>query len=85
MSDLNDVPIAVPVPEIVTVRDLAVLIDSSPIAIIKQLMANGVIANINQQIDYDTAAIVAEEMGCVVEPAETEGVSADKAPGEVPA
>ena len=85
MSDLNDAPIAVPVPEIITVRDLAVLIDASPIAIIKQLMANGVIANINQQIDYDTAAIVAEEMGCVVEPAETEGVSVDEAPGEVPA
>lgn len=85
MSDLNDAPIAVPVPEIVTVRDLAVLIDASPIAIIKQLMANGVIANINQQIDYDTAAIVAEEMGCVVEPAETEGVSADEDASEAPA
>ena len=46
-----------------TVRDLAELIDSSPIDIIKVLMANGVMANINQQIDFDTAAIVAAEMG----------------------
>ena len=60
MSEQNDAPVAVPVPEVVTVRDLASLIDASPIAIIKQLMANGVIANINQQIDYDTAAIVAD-------------------------
>ena len=80
MSDPNDTKTVVPVPEVVTVRDLAVLIDASPIAIIKQLMANGVIANINQQIDYDTAAIVAEEMGCMVEPAEVEGVVADDAP-----
>lgn len=46
-----------------TVRDLAGLIDSSPIDVIKVLMANGVMANINQQIDFDTAAIVAAEMG----------------------
>ena len=85
MNDPNDAPVAVPVPEVVTVRDLAVLIDASPIAIIKQLMANGVIANINQQIDYDTAAIVAEEMGFVVEPAEVEGAAVDEAPGEAPA
>jgi translation initiation factor IF-2 len=46
-----------------TVRDLAEMIDSSPIDIIKVLMANGVMANINQQIDFDTAAVVAAEMG----------------------
>ena len=40
----------IPIPELVTVRELADLIDVSPIAVIKQLMANGVIANINQQI-----------------------------------
>ena len=31
---------------------------TSPIQIIKVLMANGVMANINQQIDFDTAAVV---------------------------
>jgi translation initiation factor IF-2 len=46
-----------------TVRELAEKIDSSPIDIIKVLMANGVMANINQQIDFDTAAVVAAEMG----------------------
>ncbi len=35
----------------------------SPIQVIKELMNNGILANINQQIDQDTAAIVAEEMG----------------------
>jgi len=46
-----------------TVRDLAEMLDSSPIEIIKVLMANGVMANINQQIDFDTAAVVAAELG----------------------
>lgn len=50
-------------PSITTVRDLAEKIKASPIDIIKVLMANGVMANINQQIDFDTAAVVASELG----------------------
>ena len=50
-------------PASISVRDLAQLMQSSPIQVIKILMANGVMANINQQIDFDTAAIVASEMG----------------------
>ncbi len=74
----------VTVPELVTVRELADLIDVSPIAVIKQLMANGVIANINQQIDYDTAAIVAEEMGREVEPQASEEESEEKSSVTLP-
>ncbi len=56
-------------PQAITVRDLADLMQRSPIELIKELMNAGVMANINQQIDYDTAAIVAEDMGFhVVEP-----------------
>lgn len=50
-------------PASITVREFAVYIEASPIEVIKTLMANGVMANINQQIDFDTAAIVATEMG----------------------
>jgi len=50
-------------PSNISVRDLAQTIEASPIEVIKTLMANGVMANINQLIDYDTAAIVAAEMG----------------------
>ena len=50
-------------PSIITVRDLAKLVDSTPIQVIKVLMANGVMANINQQIDFDTAAVVLAELG----------------------
>lgn len=51
------------VPDYLTVRELAELIDSSPIDVMKALISNGIMASINQQIDYDTAAIVMEEMG----------------------
>ena len=51
-----------------TVRELADLLETSPIDIIKKLMANGVMANINQPIDYETAAIVASEMGFEAQP-----------------
>jgi translation initiation factor IF-2 len=50
-------------PDFVTVRELAEQIGASPIEVMKRLIANGIMASINQQIDFDTAAIVAEEMG----------------------
>ena len=63
------------IPETLTVRDLADRIEASPIDVIKHLMANGVMANINQQIDFDTAAIVIAEFGYeaqAVEPLESD-------------
>ncbi|HID64155.1 MAG TPA: translation initiation factor IF-2, partial [Anaerolineae bacterium] len=56
-------PKVVELPAALTVRQLANLLGISPIDIIKELMNNGIMANINQQIDYETAAIVAGEMG----------------------
>jgi translation initiation factor IF-2 len=50
-------------PASITVRELAQRMQASPIEVIKILMANGVMANINQMVDYDTAAIVASELG----------------------
>lgn len=54
---------SIELPANLTVRELAEAIEASPIQIIKTLMSNGVMANINQHIDFDTAAIVAAEMG----------------------
>ncbi|HMT20266.1 MAG TPA: translation initiation factor IF-2 N-terminal domain-containing protein, partial [Promineifilum sp.] len=51
------------IPAFITVRELASMMSVSPINVIKELMANGIMANINQLIDFDTAAIVAGEMG----------------------
>ncbi|MCU0519280.1 MAG: translation initiation factor IF-2 [Anaerolineae bacterium] len=51
------------IPEVVTVRDLADLLGETPIKVIKILMSNGVLASINQQVDFDTASIIAAEFG----------------------
>jgi translation initiation factor IF-2 len=51
------------IPEVITIRDMAELMQVSPIDVIKQLMGLGIMANINQQIDFETAVIVGEEMG----------------------
>ncbi len=56
------------VPLALTVRELAALMQVSPIDVIKELMNNGIMANINQQIDFDTAAIVGTEMGFEIVP-----------------
>ncbi|MBN1993903.1 MAG: translation initiation factor IF-2 [Anaerolineae bacterium] len=56
------------VPPVISVRELAELMSISPIDIIKELMKNGIMANINQQIDFDTVAIIGEEMGYEILP-----------------
>ena len=50
-------------PRALTVKELAERLKVSPVDIIKELMKNGVMASINQVIDYDTAAIVASDFG----------------------
>lgn len=51
------------VPDYMTVRELSEIIEANPIDVMKTLIANGIMASINQQIDFDTAAIVLEELG----------------------
>ena len=62
------------IPRTLTVRELADLLDETPVAIIKTLMTNGIMADVSKTLDYGTAAIVAmdrgfepEEAGDVVE------------------
>ncbi len=64
----------------ITVRDLAQKLEASPIQVIKVLMSNGVMANINQQVDFDTAAVVASELGFEAIP---EALSESNKPEEV--
>ncbi len=72
------------IPETLTVRDLADRIEASPIDVIKQLMANGVMANINQQIDFDTAAIVIAEFGYEAQAIESLEADAPEDASELP-
>jgi len=53
----------VEIPSVITVRDLAARVKVSPINVIRELMNNGVMASINQQIDFETAAIVLQGLG----------------------
>jgi len=55
------------VPEVISVRDLAQKLGTTPIEIIKILMSYGTMATINEIIDFDTATIVAEELGKEIE------------------
>ncbi len=70
-------------PPSISVRDLAQTIKASPIEVIKTLMANGVMANINQLIDFDTAAVVAAEMGYEAT-LESQEVAIEEESGEIP-
>ncbi len=56
-------PTRVEIPEVISVRDLARVLGTNPIEIIKILMSYGTMANINELIDFDTATIVGEELG----------------------
>ena len=57
----------VQIPDEITVGDLASRLKVTASEVIKRLMMLGVMASISQVVDYDTAAIVAEELGAKVE------------------
>ncbi len=65
-----------------SVRELAALLNARAVDVIKLLMSNGVIASINQQVDYDTSAVVATELG--FEPQPIQEVTVEEELGEIP-
>lgn len=73
----------VQIPDFLTVRELADSLEVSPIEVMKVLIRNGIMATINQSIDYDTAAIVAEEMGYEAQ-AEAHEVEAEEQDDSLP-
>ena len=60
-------PVKVMIPEEISVGELASRMKKTAAEVVKCLMKNGVMASVSQMIDFDTAAIIAEEMGCKVE------------------
>jgi translation initiation factor IF-2 len=69
-------------PASIVIRDLAQKVQKSPIDLIKKLMSNGVMATINQSVDFDTAAIVVGEYGFEAVPEVIDEVKVET--GEVP-
>lgn len=60
-------PITVSIPDEISVGELASRMKKSATEIIKKLMILGVMASVSQLIDFDTASLVAEELGAKVE------------------
>ena len=67
LERIKKTPIKVTIGEEISVSELASRMKKTAAEVIKQLMKLGVMASVNEVIDYDTAAIVATEMGAVVE------------------
>lgn len=57
----------VKLPETMTVKELAELLKKTSVEVIGKLMNYGIMANINQEIDYDTAEVIAGEFGIQAE------------------
>ena len=60
-------PVKVQIPDEIAVGELASRMKKTAAEVIKQLFKLGVFASVSEVIDYDTAALVAMEMGCKVE------------------
>ena len=67
MEVARKAPVTVKIPEEITVGELASRMKKTAGEVIKCLMKNGVLAAINQTIDFETAEFVAVELGCKVE------------------
>ena len=66
-QQIKKVQLKVMIPDEINVGELAMRLKRTAADVIKELLKLGVMANISQTIDFDTAAIVAEEMGAKVE------------------
>ena len=60
-------PLVVKIPDEISVGELAMRMKKTGAEVVKCLIKNGVMASVSDVIDFDTAAIIAEEMGCKVE------------------
>ena len=64
---IKKTPLTVKIPDEITVGELASRMKKTATELIKVLIKNGIMASINQTIDFDTAEFVATELGCKVE------------------
>ena len=69
LERIKKTPITVTVGEEITVGELAAAMKKTAAEVIKELMKLGMMASVNQVIDYDTAEIVVTEMGAKIEKA----------------
>lgn len=65
---MNEELTKVEVPEVISVGEFAELLGKGPAAVVGELMKNGVMATVNEQIDFDTAQIIGAELGFEIVP-----------------
>ncbi|HMQ01624.1 MAG TPA: translation initiation factor IF-2, partial [Candidatus Doudnabacteria bacterium] len=70
----NAVPVKIELPAFIKVRDFAELLKLPITEVIKTLIQNGVMATINEEIDFETASIIATDLGFEVASEKTEAV-----------
>ncbi|KKR44226.1 MAG: Translation initiation factor IF-2 [Candidatus Moranbacteria bacterium GW2011_GWC1_45_18] len=63
MTDTEKEKVKVKIPSLVTVKKFAELLGLGVTDVIKELMKNKILATINDEIDYDTAAVIASDLG----------------------
>jgi len=63
LAPKRDAREAVPLPPVITVKEMADTLMVNAVDVIKALMKNGIMATMNDRMDYDTAAIVASDLG----------------------
>ena len=64
---IKKTPVTVQIPDEISGGELASRMKKTGAEVVKCLMKNGIMASLSQMIDFDTAAIIAEELGCKVE------------------
>lgn len=69
--------------EVITVKELSEKINVGAAKIIGELMKNGILANLNQSIDYETAAIVAADLGVKIKKKMEAGSAEDMLSGNL--
>lgn len=67
MEIAKKTPLKVLIPDEIAVGELASRMKKTGTEVVKCLIRNGVMASVSDVIDFDTAAIIAEDMGCKVE------------------
>ncbi len=67
LEAIKKTPLTVKIPDEITVGELAARMKKTAAEVIKCLIKNGVMATVNQNIDFDTAEYIATELGCKVE------------------
>lgn len=71
------------IPSIISVKEFAEKTGVNAAKVIGELMRNGILANINQQIDFDTAAIIASDLGLKIKKKRDEAAIEDLVAGDL--